>query len=104
MIEPLNIMLWAVLLGATSAGITVVLRSLSFIYRQIEAGKKPWVCDVCMSFWTTGFLGLGLATWQQDPWFLLVCGPAYPWAMWVLCKITDPRGPPPMPVLEDSDG
>ena len=103
MIQPLYILLWAAIIGATSAGITVALRGLPFIYRKVEAAKKPWACDVCMSFWTTGLLGLGLGAWAWNPWYLVVCGPAYPWAMYVLCKITEPTGPPPMAPLEDSE-
>lgn len=99
--DPFNIMLWAIILGATSAGMTVALRALPTIYRWVEQAKKPWACDRCMSFWTTGLLSVGLATWLGHE-LIIVCGPAYPWAMFVLCKITDPRGPPPLP-LEDSD-
>lgn len=100
--DPFNIMLWAIILGATSAGMTVALRALPTIYRWVEAKKKPWACDRCMTFWTTGLLGIALATWQHNNWLVLVCGPAYPWALWVLCRITDPKGPPTLP-LEDSD-
>jgi len=103
MIQPLTILLWAVIVGATSAGITVALRGLPWVYRQVEAAKKPWACDICMSFWTTGLLGLGLAAWAWNAWYLVVCGPAYPWAVWVLCKINEPPGPPPTLPLEDSE-
>ena len=101
MITPLDIMLWSILLGATSVGITVALRALPFVKVWIQEMRKPWACDVCMSFWTVGLLGLGLAWWQQQPELLVVCGPAFPWALWVLCKVTEPKGPPPP--LEDSD-
>lgn len=104
MISPLDIMLWAIILGATSAGMTVAVRALPFIRKRIENQEKPWACDICMSFWTVGLLGLNLAMWKMQPELLVVCGPAYPWAMWVLCKVTEPRGGLSLPELEDSDG
>jgi len=100
-IKPLTILLWALAVGATSAGITVAVRALPFVYRWVEEQKKPWGCDICMSFWIVGLLGLGLGHWQGWE-YVLVCGPAYPWAMWVLCKVSEPKGPPPFS-LEDSD-
>jgi len=101
MSQSLNILLWSFLLGATSAGITIALRALPLVYRWMEEQKKPWVCDICMSFWTVGLLSLGLAAWQGKE-FLIVCGPAYPLAMWLLCKITEPKGGPPLPPLEET--
>jgi hypothetical protein len=92
---------WALLLGATSAGFTEAVRALPWVYRQMLAQKKPWACDVCMSFWSTAGLTLGLVAWQHDVALLAAAGPAYPWALWVLRKISEPHGPPPMPPLED---
>ena len=103
MIAPLNIMLWAIILGATSAGMTVVIRALPFVQKWIMAQKKPWACDVCMSFWTVGLLGLGLVWLEQKPELVIVCGPAYPWALWVLCKVTEPKSNFSLPDLEDDD-
>jgi len=99
--DPSLILFWAVALGATSAGMTAVIRTLPPVTRWMMERKKPWACDICMSFWTVGLLGLGLGYWQGWE-HTLACGPAYPWALWVLCRISEPVGPPP-PELEDSD-
>ncbi len=97
-------LLWALMVGATAAGLTVALRALPLIARQVEALRKPWVCDICMSFWTTALIVVGLALWQHNVELVVVAGPAYPWAMWVLRVLTGPReGGPPLPPLEDSD-
>lgn len=103
MIEPLTILLWSLILGATAAGLSVIIRSLPFIKRWVQEGRKPWACDVCMPVWTVVPLVLLLFIWRQDIQLLLVVGPAYPCAMWILMRLTDPVGPPPMPELEDSD-
>jgi hypothetical protein len=102
MIEPLHIVLWSLLVGATSAGMTVAIRALPLVKKWIEQMKKPWACDVCMSFWTVGLLALGLGFWRG--WEnVLVCGPAYPWALWVLCKVTEHRSELVIGELEDSE-
>jgi hypothetical protein len=67
------------------------------------ARKKPWACDVCMSFWTAGVMVVGLAGVQQDISLLLVAGPAYPLALWILRKIQEPQLPPGLPRLEDEN-
>ncbi len=101
--DPLVIILWALLLGATAAGMVASVRKLGPIARRVEAAQKPWACDICMCFWTILLWGAGLAAWQQDPALVVCCGPGYAWALWVLRKITDHHGFPPMD-LEDSDG
>jgi hypothetical protein len=63
--------------------------------------KKPWACDVCMSFWTCAVLGVALAT-QHGLEALVAVGPAYPVALWVLYVLGKPQGGPPMPPLEES--
>lgn len=100
------VVLWfvlAVMVGASSAGLTLALRALPPIARQLQALKKPWVCDVCMSFWATGLWTLLLMWWRQDPTLLVVAPPAFPWAMWVLRNLTEPLGAPPPPMLEEGD-
>lgn len=101
MIAPLPILFWALFIGATSAGMTVAIRGLPTVKKWMMQRKKPWACDVCMSFWTTGLVAL-LVAGHYGHELIVSCGPAYPWALWVLCKITAPTGPPPME-LEDSD-
>jgi len=53
-----------------------------------------------MSFWTVGIVTLGLAVGQHDAGLVIVSGPAYPWALWVLRKTQERHGTPPMPPLE----
>jgi len=102
MISPLHIMLWAIILGATSSGMTVAIRALPTVQKWVMARKKPWACDICMSFWSVGLLALALGAWQGRE-LVIVCGPAYPWALWVLHKVTQPRGGLTLPDLEDSE-
>lgn len=99
MIEPLTLLLWSLLVGSTSAGMTTAIRALAPVQRWMMAQKKPWSCDRCMSFWTVGVLALGLM--RIEPVLVLSAGPAYPWALWVLRKTNDPMGPPPMPPLTE---
>jgi hypothetical protein len=63
--------------------------------------KKPWACDVCMGFWTTGAAAAGLAVIQNDAWALLSAGPAYPVALWILRKLGEPQLPPLPPLREE---
>jgi len=92
---------WSVFLGLTSAGVTIAVRALPPVQRWMFARVKPWACDVCMSFWTTGIVGLGASLHLQDAGLLFACGPAYPLALWTLGKLSEPKGPPPMPPLEE---
>jgi hypothetical protein len=98
-----NFAIWSLLLGATSAGVTTAVRALPVVYSWMLERKKPWACDICMSFWTVALITLGLALWQRDETLLVTAGPAYPWALWVLRKTSEPHGPPPMPPLEDGE-
>jgi len=99
-VQPLPLLLWALAVGSTSAGITTAVRALPLVQRWMLDRVKPWACDVCMSFWTVGLVTLGLAIWQQDAALVIVSGPAYPWALWVLRKTQERHGTPPMPPLE----
>jgi hypothetical protein len=97
-LDPLLLLLWALIVGSTSAGMTVALRALPWGEQRLNT--KPLACDVCMSFWSVGVLSAALSVRDFD--LILVAGPAYPWALWVLRKLTDPRNPPPLPPLEDT--
>jgi hypothetical protein len=98
-IDPATILVWSLVVGSTSAGITTAIRALPLVYRWMLERKKPWSCDRCMSFWTVGALSLVLAWFE--PALGLSAGPAYPWALWVLRKTNEPHGPPPMPPLTE---
>lgn len=92
---------WALGVGSSAAGMTVAVRALPSVQHKMLERVKPWACDVCMGFWTTAIVVLGLAAWQHDARLLVVSGPAYPWALWVLRKTGEPTGPPPMPPLDE---
>lgn len=96
--SPLDVLLLALLTGSTAAGMVVAVRALPWVYKRMLEQKKPWSCDICMSFWTVALLTLGLGLTLQA-W--VVAGPAYPVALWVLRRLTDPRNPPPLPPLEE---
>ena len=46
-------LLYALILGLSSAGLTTILRYAPLINKAVAAGMKPWSCDVCMTLWTT---------------------------------------------------
>lgn len=84
----------------TVPGMVFAIRALPWVSRMVDAGIKPWVCDVCMSFWLTG--GLALAAVMRDPTLILCAGPAYTLAMLVLSFMERPSPPPPMPPFVES--
>lgn len=93
----LDLLLTGLGLGTTAAGVVVAVRALPPVQRAMFAQKKPWACDVCMSFWTVGALGLLGVLRGFD---VLACGPAYPVALLVLRKLGEPMHPPVMPPLD----
>lgn len=98
-----DLLLVAVFCGTTAAGFIVAVRALPFVNRWVKAAKKPWACDVCMSFWSTGAAALVWSGIVGDYTLLYAAGPAYPVTMWVLRQITAPSSLPELPPLEDSD-
>ena len=102
-----NVLLLAVLFGAASASLTVILRAAPFINRWTLAGIKPWVCDICMTLWTT-LLIAGACYTLGEPRAALAWLPSYATGLFVLHHITGPSGPPPELPLDmggdDDDG
>lgn len=103
----------AAVLATASVALTVpgfvrAARTLSFVDRWVLAGIKPWACDVCMCFWSTGLWTAGLAGLFQEPLLLLACGPAYTLALILLDYMQRPpagSGPPPeLPPALESEG
>lgn len=90
----LTLLIWAAVLGPTAAGVVLALRALPWVQKAIMARTKPWACDICMGFWTTGILALGLGAYDMK--LLLVAGPAYPFALWILRKLQEPAALPPL--------
>ena len=94
---PLVLMTLAIALSVP--GVVLALRALPWVARKVEAGIKPWACDVCSCFWITGALVLWAASFRGDPMFLLSAGPAYTVAMLVLAMMQQPTSLPPPPEM-----
>ena len=74
----------AALVALTVPGFVRAVRALPAVDRRVMAGVKPWACDICMCFWSTGLWTAGLALLAHDPYLMLACGPAYTVALNVL--------------------
>jgi hypothetical protein len=100
-----EILLTAVWVGLSSATLTCILRFAPVIHRWVLAGKKPWVCDVCMTLWTVALITTGLyyAGFKAA---LAASAPGYAIGKWMLMRLTDPQGPPPVipPDLDEDEG
>ena len=91
----------SILVALTVPGFVLSVRALPAVDRRVLAGKKPWACDVCMCFWSTGLWTLVVAFVFKDPRILLAAGPAYTMSMAVLRAL----GAPPegeMPELAEA--
>lgn len=104
MIDPitfwLSITIAAALVALTVPGFVRAIRALPFVDRWVMRGIKPWACDICMCFWSTGLWVSGIALLARDPYLLLACGPAYTLALMLLEHMQRPpegSGPPPLP-------
>lgn len=87
-------------MALTVPGAVLAVRALPPVQRLVDAGVKPWACDVCSCFWITGLLGVGAAAVLRDPWMLVCCGPAYTVAMILLSHMERPAPLPPPPPME----
>lgn len=79
-------------------GIVLAVRALPWVARKVDAGVKPWACDICSCFWITG--ALALAAGARDPWLVLCAGPAYTGSLLLLSHMERPLNPPPGPPSE----
>ena len=91
----LNIIFTAIIVGSTAAGFALALRSLPPFRRWVDAGIKPWACDVCLGFWAT--LAVALVYWIATGAVLASIGPAYPVCLAVLRNLTEPKHVPMFP-------
>lgn len=87
-----------VIIALTVPGFVLAVRALPAVDRRALAGQKPWACDICMCFWSTGLWALVVAFVLKDPRLVLACGPAYTGAMMLLKRMT--AAPPGGPMLE----
>lgn len=85
-------------IALTVPGFVLAVRSLPWVARQVDAGVKPWACDVCACFWATALLSTCAAAAGED-WRLALCaGPAYTVALGVLSHLERPTTFPPPPM------
>jgi hypothetical protein len=85
----------------TVPGFVLAVRALAPVAKLVEAGTKPWACDVCMCFWSTALLATCTGAAAGD-WRLALCaGPAYTIALVVLSHLERPVA---FPALPDAPG
>jgi len=96
--DMLNLILTAIVIGSTAAGFALALRALPGVRGWVEAGIKPWACDICLSFWSTAVVAL--VYWIASGALLASVGPAYPVCLFVLRNLTEPKHVPMFPSEE----
>jgi len=84
---------YALLLGMAVASMVTVFRAVPPGKTLAATGRKPWACDVCMTFWGTigiaaiyFFAGVSVA---PGPFLLYVCAPAYIVCLYLLRQTAD---------------
>lgn len=95
----IQLLITIALVALTVPGFVLVIRILPVVAREVEAGRKPWACDYCMCFWSTGFWTIVHALWFWDWHLMLACGPAYTLSLVLLEYMQRPppgSGPPPV--------
>lgn len=78
----------ALMLGMAAASTVVVFRSIPPGSRLVATGRKPWTCNICMSFWFTIIttvlsFSFDLLSFQK----LWLAIPAYIVCLWFLSQI-----------------
>jgi hypothetical protein len=84
-------------IALTVPGFIFAVRALPWVDRQVKAAIKPWVCDICMSFWGTVIFTLLAVHLAHNLWLLLCAGPAYTLAMIILSFMERPTSMPAIP-------
>jgi len=95
-------LLGALAAGLAAAGLTAVVRVLPGVAGLLLAGRKPWACDVCMSWWTALATVGGLHGITYDPWVWICLPGAIAVAVFLNSRLQAPA-PGPMPELQDMD-
>lgn len=90
---------YAALLGMSVASMVTIFRAVWPGKQLAATGRKPWACDVCMTFWGTLLLAavhLHLAAVHfktapvaPGPFLLYVCAPALIVCLWLLRQTAD---------------
>lgn len=98
-----DLLLFTLLVALSAAALPPVVRALPWVQRQLEAGIKPWACDLCMSFWST--LAAGAVWWSIGHAPALAIWPAFVITYAIVRHNSGPLGPPPKFELpKDLDG
>lgn len=98
---PGQLLLWAAVVGMSAAAVPPVVRALDVVQRQMMKGRKPWICDLCMSFWSTAAAAcFWTAAWHAP---LIAGAPAFVVTYALVRWLSAPTSQPPMPELQDSD-
>lgn len=100
-----SLVVWTAMVGVGIPGVVLAVRALPGVDKLVLENRKPWACDICMSFWTGAALSIGAAVVAQDFRVLAVAPPAYTIALGVLRVLQRPQGaPPPLdPPAESSE-
>lgn len=89
------------IVAASAAGMVPMVRLIPEVRQWMFEGVKPWVCDLCMSFWATVLATLFWWCWMNVP--LVSVVPAFALTFLIVRKNSDPIGPAPsLPELEDT--
>lgn len=80
----INVFCTTAVVALTVPGFVRAVRALPFVDAWVMRGIKPWACDICMCFWSTGLWVSGIALLLRDGHVMLACGPAYTAALVVL--------------------
>lgn len=93
----LEYLLYTFAIAVTVPGVVTAARALPWVHRRVEAGQKPWACNICMTFWTTALVTEIAAAVAYDWRVVLLAGPAYTIALVLLDRVVEapPAGGPP---------
>jgi len=81
----------SVLLAFSAVGIISLMRLLPPFRGLVAAKKKPWSCDICLSFWILLLMCLSLGNWERAVMF--AGPPSYGLAIFLLKWLRDPEIP-----------
>lgn len=93
--DPWHLLAWSVVIGSTAPGVAIVVRALSAVEKLVLEGKRPWACDVCLSWWMVAATTLVAGLTAHDLEVLWAAGPAYPLAYKLLGWLSQPVSSPP---------
>jgi hypothetical protein len=91
------------ILSVTVPGFIQAVRALPWVTQQVLDQVKPWVCNICMTFWSCILFALPLLPIFGFLPVLLAIGPAYTSALWLYKQVATPDSAPPLPSFGGSD-